>query len=52
MKPLRIGLIGAGTIAWSAHLPAIRRLSPLIELVAVADIRLDVAQRAADRFGA
>src|SRR5215204_638217 len=52
MKPLRVGLIGAGTIAWSAHLPAITRLSPLIELVAIADVRLEVAQRAADRFGA
>src|SRR5215203_3863072 len=52
MRPLRIGLIGAGTIAWSAHLPAIKRLSPLIELVAIADVRLEVAQKAVDRFGA
>jgi len=52
MRPLRIGLIGAGTIAWSAHLPAINRLAPKIELVAIADVRLEVAQRAADRFGA
>lgn len=51
-RPLRIGVIGVGTIALSAHLPAINRLAPMIDLVAVADIRLEVAQRAAERFGA
>jgi predicted dehydrogenase len=45
-------LIGAGTIAVSAHLPAIGRLHGLVELVAVADVRPAVAEAAATRFGA
>lgn len=52
MRPLRVGLIGAGTIALSAHLPAISRLNGLIELVAVADVRFEVAEAAATRYGA
>ncbi len=51
MRPLRIGLIGAGTIAWSAHLPAIARLRELVELVAIADVRETAAKRAAQHFG-
>lgn len=51
-KRLRVGLIGAGTIAFSAHLPAMRILDHLVELVAVADIREDNAARAAREFGA
>lgn len=52
MRPLRVGVIGAGTIALSSHLPAIGRLKDLVALVAVADVRRDVAERAAARFGA
>ncbi|HEY7035830.1 MAG TPA: Gfo/Idh/MocA family oxidoreductase [Thermomicrobiales bacterium] len=52
MRPLRVGLIGAGTIALSAHLPAIGRLNELVALVAIADVRQEVAERAASRFGA
>lgn len=51
-RRLRVGLIGTGTIAFSAHLPAIVKLRDELELVAVADVRADVASRAADRFGA
>lgn len=51
-RPLRIGLIGTGTIAFSAHLPAILRLRDEYELVAVADIREENAERAAEEFGA
>ncbi|HYI16898.1 MAG TPA: Gfo/Idh/MocA family oxidoreductase [Thermomicrobiales bacterium] len=51
-KRLRVGLIGAGTIAFSAHLPAIRKLRDSLELVAVADIRLENAERAAREFDA
>lgn len=50
-RRLRLGLIGAGTIAFSAHLPAIRRLASEVELVAVADVREENAQRAAREFG-
>src|SRR5215203_7500130 len=51
-KRLRVGLIGTGTIAFSAHLPAIRKLKDTLELVAVADIREDNAARAAKEYGA
>src|SRR5437868_1497147 len=50
--PLGIGVIGCGTIANSAHLPAIRRLSDRLRLVAVADVREEQAARAAREFGA
>lgn len=54
MVKLRIGVIGTGTIATSAHLPAIARLRNELdlELVAVADVRPEVAEQAAKRFGA
>ena len=54
MRPLRIGLIGTGSIATGAHLPAIARLRErgVVELVAVADVRGAVARRVADLFGA
>ncbi|MDP9369682.1 MAG: Gfo/Idh/MocA family oxidoreductase [Chloroflexota bacterium] len=49
---LRVGVIGAGTIAVGAHLPAILRLRDRLELVAVADVRAEAAKEAAERFGA
>jgi predicted dehydrogenase len=49
---LRVGLIGAGTIAFSAHLPAYRKLRDEIELVTVADIRVENAERAAREYDA
>lgn len=51
-RRLRVGLIGAGTIAFSAHLPAMRKLRDHIELVAVADVRIENAERAAREYGA
>ena len=50
--PLGIGVIGCGTIANSAHLPAIRRLRDRLRLVATADVREENAARAAREFGA
>ncbi len=47
---MRIGVIGTGSIATGAHLPAIARLSGLLELVAVADLRGDVARSAGARY--
>jgi predicted dehydrogenase len=49
---LRVGVIGAGTIAFSAHLPAYRKLRDSIQLVAVADVRVENAERAAREYGA
>lgn len=51
-RRMRVGLIGAGTIAFSAHLPAMRKLRDTLELVAVADVRADNAERAAREYGA
>ncbi|HEU5424590.1 MAG TPA: Gfo/Idh/MocA family oxidoreductase [Nitrolancea sp.] len=52
MPRLKVGLIGAGTIANSAHLPAIAHLHDQLELVAVADVRPEAAEQAARRYGA
>ncbi len=52
MRRLRVGLIGTGTIANSAHLPAIAHLHEELELVAVADIRPEMAEKAAKEYGA
>lgn len=49
-RKLRAALIGTGTIAFSAHLPAFRKLRDEIELVAVADVRAEAAQTAAETF--
>ena len=51
MRPLRIGVIGTGSIATGAHLPAIARLEGLLELVAVADLRGDVARTVGAHYG-
>ncbi|MBQ4590563.1 MAG: Gfo/Idh/MocA family oxidoreductase, partial [Clostridia bacterium] len=37
-KKLRVGIIGAGNIATSAHLPAYQQLTDIAEVVAIADI--------------
>lgn len=48
---LQIGIIGCGGIANKKHLPALRKLSDKVELVAFCDIILDRAQTAAKRYG-
>lgn len=52
MEPVRVGLIGCGGIARSAHLPAIARLPGVVRLVATADVQLAAAVAAAAPFGA
>ena len=49
-----VGVIGCGTIAQSAHLPAIAHLRDhdRVRLVAVADVRAEAAERAAALWGA
>jgi len=49
MDPVRLGVIGCGVIA-QHHLRA-AKASPLIEVVAVADVREDVAKETAAKFG-
>jgi predicted dehydrogenase len=50
MKPIRIGVIGCGVIANSAHYPALAKTSSF-DLVAVCDILEDRAAKAAEQFG-
>jgi predicted dehydrogenase len=48
--PVRVAVIGAGAVAQSAHLPALRRL-PGVEIAAICDNDLSKAQALASRFG-
>lgn len=50
MKKLRIGIVGAGNIATNAHLPAYTQCDNA-EIVAIADLSLDRAREAAEKYG-
>ncbi len=52
MARIRIGLIGCGGIAQSAHLPAMRHLRDRVALVAAADVDEAAARAAAAPWGA
>jgi predicted dehydrogenase len=47
---LRVGIIGAGGIVGSTHIPGLRRM-PGVEIVAVANRSLESSERAAQEFG-
>lgn len=49
MKKLRMAIIGAGNISTSAHIPAYKKIDD-IEVVAIADWKLERAQKAAANF--
>jgi predicted dehydrogenase len=49
---VKAGLIGCGSIARSAHVPALLALRDRVELVATADVNLDAAKAAAAPWGA
>lgn len=49
MEPLRLGLVGCGRIAQTAHLPAMRK-SDKVDLVLAYDASPEVARRVAERF--
>lgn len=49
-EKIRVGIIGAGNIAQSAHLPAYAKRDD-VEVVALADWNLERAQEAAKKFG-
>jgi predicted dehydrogenase len=48
--PIRVGIIGAGGIVGSTHIPGLRRM-PGVEIVAVANRSLESSRRAAQEFG-
>ncbi len=50
MKKLKVGIIGAGNISTSAHLPAYAELTDVVEVVAIADIVPERAQDAAAKW--
>ena len=50
MDKIRVGIIGAGNIAQSAHLPAYAKRDD-VEVAALADWNLERAQDAAKKFG-
>lgn len=52
MQPVRVGMIGCGSIAQTAHLPAVARLPGSVKLMAVADVNQRAADQAASPFGA
>ena len=49
MKKIKVGIIGSGGIARSAHLPNYRKIEN-VEIVAVADINLETAKKASEEF--
>ena len=50
-KKLRVGIVGAGNICTSAHLPAYQKLTDIVEVVAIADIVPERAKDAAEKWG-
>ena len=50
-KILKIGVVGAGAVATSVHLPILTRRSDLFEVCAVADFNTASASHLAERFG-
>lgn len=51
MKKLRIGIIGAGGIAQSRHIPVLLRLADSASITAVCDVNGETAKLAAEKFG-
>ena len=49
-KVIRVGVVGAGAVSSSVHLPILRRRSDLFDLQAIADPNTDAAHALADRF--
>lgn len=50
MKKLKIGIVGAGNICTTSHLPAYKQVEEA-EIVAIADLNLERAKTAAEKFG-
>ncbi|MDF2441070.1 MAG: hypothetical protein JWN98_2054 [Abditibacteriota bacterium] len=50
MEKLKVGVVGAGGIS-EAHLPRLSQRSDAVELIGVADINVEAAQRIAEKYG-
>ena len=51
MKKVRIGIVGCGGIAENKHLPALKALDDICELVAFCDTNLERANKVAKEYG-
>ena len=49
-RPINVGVVGCGTVAWKCHLTALRRLHE-VRTVALADPDAERLRRAGERFG-
>ncbi|HIO81046.1 TPA: gfo/Idh/MocA family oxidoreductase, partial [Candidatus Poribacteria bacterium] len=49
MKEIKVGIIGAGGIACSVHIPNYQKIEN-VRVIAVADIKAEVAENAAEQF--
>ena len=47
----KVGIVGAGNIAMSAHVPAYAKLTDRVKIVAVADVNFERAKAAAEKLG-
>ncbi len=47
----KVGIVGTGNIAMSCHVPAYKKLTDRVKIVAVADINFDRAKAAAEKIG-
>jgi len=50
MEKIKVAIVGAGNIAQTAHLPAYQKRTD-IEITGIADLNLERAQQAAEKFG-
>ncbi|NUP48282.1 MAG: Gfo/Idh/MocA family oxidoreductase [Catenulispora sp.] len=51
LNPVRVAIVGAGSVAETSHLPAIRAQDASVQAVAVVDLDLQRARDFADRWG-
>lgn len=51
MKPLRVGIIGAGVITSTIHLPIITRRRDLFEVAGLYDLNFEAVNSLSERFG-
>ena len=49
-KKLRVGIVGAGNICTTAHLPAYAKITDIVEVVAIADLVIERAKDAAEKW--
>jgi myo-inositol 2-dehydrogenase/D-chiro-inositol 1-dehydrogenase len=50
-RVISVGVVGAGAVASSVHLPILTRRSDLFKVAAIADFNIEAANAIADRFG-